>query len=550
MVGLRRATLVFACATSLAGCESCSRRDDRGTDAAPSTAIATAKADSAASAKSAPAIMATASSPPKSRRRTIAGRSVLAETESATALTIDDEAVYAIGVTGEHRSLGTLLRFPLDGSPHSLLASDQPVPRGPIAQDATDVYYVVRGVEGGATRELRRVPKRGGTVTTLFETEESVRALAIEPQPDGLVLAATTHGSIVQLTKDGKRLPAEVREEGTTALVIDGDTIYGGAVDRVWARKISANAALRVVSREACSWMQVDAAHVYCARSRGRTLEVVRLPKTGAPAEPVCAIKLDATASAQPRALEVEDLAVDDRSIYVSATHATHADSSGTPALFACPKSGGAPSVIVKPHSVQSLPIAVARGELFWSELHSVTSTSIMRAKEPKPDALDLARCFRDDGTGRKLVTSDLVSDLDQATAIAFIADQNDICGDTYCEGDYDFYFHDVRCSTSARSCHVSMRLYGSDKAGLPPSVTSIDVRDGPVRGRVVGHDEQRACKPACMETGEFSPCSIVDVICELDVTRPYEITSLENNLNLGRCVRAVEGALRDSVKK
>jgi hypothetical protein len=551
MLRLRRAALVFTFTTMLAGCESCGRREDRAEDAGRSIA-ATPTADAAVSARTAPASTstATASWSSRSTKRTIAGRSVLAQTESATGLSVDDEAVYAIGVTRASPSVGTLIRFPLDGSQRSVLAEKQPIPYGLIAHDSTDVYYVVRGVEGGARREIRRVPKRGGDVTTLFDSEERIVALAVEPQSEGRVLAATQRGSVLRVAKDGKRLPVEVGEEGTAALVVDGDTIYGGASDRVWTRKLGATSTVRALSREACTWMQLDATHVYCARPHGRMLDVVRLPKATGHAEPVCSIMLDASASKQPRALEVEGLAVDDQRIYVSATHATQAESSGLPVLFTCAKGGGAPSVLVQPHFVQTLPIDVTRGELFWAEEDSVTSTRVMRSKELKPDALDLAGCYRDDATGRKLVTSDLVSDLDQATAIEFIADQNDLCGDTFCEGDYDFYFHDVRCSTSARTCHVSMRLYGGDKAGLPPGVASIDVRDGPVRGRVVGHDEQRSCKPACMETGEFSPCSIVDVVCELDVTPPFEIRSTENALNLGRCIHAVERALRDHAKK
>jgi hypothetical protein len=539
--------VVSACAMSLTACRGCNERvaDDRreggGAPSLPPRVKPPRVPKPAATPASKPA------------KRATAGRTIFAETESATGLVIDDDAVYAIGSSGESRAADAVTRFPLDGSARSVLAANQPYSSGPLALDATDVYFVVRGVEAGVKAEVRRVSKRGGAVTTVLASDARIRALAVEPGPDGRVLAATGHGPILRATKDGARLPAEIGYEGTTSLTVDGDTVYGGAADRLWTRKVGAKAAPRALAPEACTWMTVDATYVYCARPRGRVLEIVRLAKTAARVEPVCTITLDATAHGEPRTLEVEGLAVDDQRVYASATHVTQADTTGLPVLFACPKSGGAPAVIVKPLSVSELPIAVVRGELFWSQLDSMTSTRIMRSKQPMPDALDLLRCFRDDATGRKLVTSDIASDLDPTTAIAFLAEQNELCGDTYCEGDYDFFFHDVRCSASGRSCQVSMRLYGDDKTSSADA-GSVDVRDGHVRGRVVGYASERSCRPACMEVGDFSPCSVIDVVCEIDTTPPFEImmsgTKDDLSANVGRCIRAVESALDARTKK
>lgn len=537
---IRLSVLLAACATSLTACRACDRRrEDRRADA------------SAPAPPSAPAVSATSTSKPSTtRKRVPAGRAILALTESVSALAADDEAVYAIGAVGESRTKSLLSRLPLDGSGRAVLADVEPLPAGPLAHDETDVYFVVRGSDPAARTEIRRVPKKGGAVTTLFDSEAPIVALAVEPGADGIVHAATERGPMLLATKTGTRLPPEAGEAGATTLVVDGDTTYGGTPDRIWARKVGGRAAARVFSHEGCNWMASDATHLYCARPRERSLEVVRVPKADANARPehVCAITVDATTSAKPRAAAALGLAVDGQRIYASASHATRSDTTAMPVLFACPKSGGAPSVIVMPPYYQRLPVAVARGDLVWAELDSTTETRIVRAKEPAPDALDLAGCFRDDATGRTLVTSRLVSDLDPATAIAFVSSTNRMCGDTYCEGDYDFFFHDVRCSATARSCHVSMRLYGR-KAPLSASVASIDVRDGPVRGRVVGYEHTSSCKPSCMNGGELSPCSTIDVICEIATSPPFEIMSVspEKALspNLDRCIRAVEGALR-----
>lgn len=443
-------------------------------------------------------------------------------------------------------SIGALAeRIALDGKSRTTLAEELPWPAGPLGADATDLYLPVRNADAGNALELRRIPKNGDAATVVgsFSAPPSDRviALAVEPGPGGEIFGAVTDGKVFRWTKSGGS-ELDPTLAGTTAFFADAAATYGGTPEKTWVRRHGQP--LRTLAREACRAMTGDESHLYCARPKGRQLEIVRLEKASGHAQPVCAFTLDASSGAEPRAPEIDGFAVDARNVYVSAAYVSRADLSGLPMLFGCAKGGGPASLIVKPPFMQALPVVAQHGDLFWVELDSTTVTRIMRAHEPAADAGDLLGCPRDDSTKRPFVKSTLKSDLDPTAAVSFLAAQNMLCPDTYCEGGNEYFFHDVRCSTATSACEIALRLYGKAAHG---ALDGVEVRAGNVRARIVSHADTKSCTPACMTKGELSPCSVVDAVCTLDATPPFDLANPTSTIgrDLGACTHALDVELR-----
>lgn len=90
--------------------------------------------------------------------------------------------------------------------------------------------------------------------------------------------------------------------------------------------------------------------------------------------------------------------------------------------------------------------------------------------------ALSLAACAAPSGGDSPSdveVTSDEVktaNDLSPAQEKLVLKLVDDICGDTWCEGDFNFFFAKMKCSFAAKSCTITMKIIErEDGTGATP---------------------------------------------------------------------------------
>jgi len=103
----------------------------------------------------------------------------------------------------------------------------------------------------------------------------------------------------------------------------------------------------------------------------------------------------------------------------------------------------------------------------------------------------------------------------EEATTLKLI---DDICGDTWCEGDYDFKFRQLGCDTATAGCRLTLQIF--PRRGVPST----------------RHSYLRSCR-----TGDFSGFD------SLVATAPNGYQSLQPDyyLALTECIDTLETELR-----
>lgn len=126
------------------------------------------------------------------------------------------------------RSLGRILRIPLDGSDVRALASELPMPQG-LAIDDTHVYWTnwADGSARAGAGALMKVAKTGGPPTTLATSQRGPHGIA--PDETHVYWALFVGGEIRRIPKQGG--PEEVlvsNERNPRSVAVDGSSVYWG----------------------------------------------------------------------------------------------------------------------------------------------------------------------------------------------------------------------------------------------------------------------------------------------------------------------------------
>ena len=103
--------------------------------------------------------------------------------------------------------------------------------------------------------------------------------------------------------------------------------------------------------------------------------------------------------------------------------------------------------------------------------------------------------CPGNDQTGVELAPASMPSQLDPAAARRMLDIQNSICGDTWCEGSFEYYFYDFR-SWEQRS-EVTMRTYSTLEDGMP-DVSGVEVSGPQFVGQVLSQYVVPFCTSPC----------------------------------------------------
>lgn len=117
------------------------------------------------------------------------------------------------------------------------------------------------------------------------------------------------------------------------------------------------------------------------------------------------------------------------------------------------------------------------------------------------------------------LQKSAFASTLDPAEARHELDGTNEICGDTWCEGSFEWFFYDLR-SDSTKS-EITMRVYASSRSAPAADARSVVVKGDSFEGRVLAQKTLASCTTACggFKTPPlYKPCLVLDLRCEIAV--------------------------------
>jgi len=136
------------------------------------------------------------------------------------------------------------------------------------------------------------------------------------------------------------------------------------------------------------------------------------------------------------------------------------------------------------------------------------------------------------------------VSDLDPKVARASLDARNELCGDTWCEGSFEWFAYDLR-SDRTRS-ELTLRAY-TTVAEPVADVSTIVVTGVGYTGRVLGQHLVPSCSGPCglPDQMTWSPCELLDVRCE--ITRPHT-EDLDWEKPLIECGIALQHAIRERI--
>ena len=158
--------------------------------------------------------------------------------------------------------------------------------------------------------------------------------------------------------------------------------------------------------------------------------------------------------------------------------------------------------------------------------------------------------CPGDDGIGAPLVPGSFPSTVAPDDARRELEGTNEICGDTWCEGSFEWFFYDLRSAPG--KTELTMRAYARDLSPKAATAANVVVRGPRFVGRVVGEHRVASCTTPCegfSEKPRWSPCLALDLRCELeDAWRPndgsglspWEKTFIDCGLALERAVREI----------
>jgi hypothetical protein len=112
-------------------------------------------------------------------------------------------------------------------------------------------------------------------------------------------------------------------------------------------------------------------------------------------------------------------------------------------------------------------------------------------------------------------------NDLSPADQERFLRSINDLCGDTYCEGPFEYEFFQIECRFSASVCGVAFNMVTDDPTRANLSPTRITSASHDSKRRLVAA-LTAVVPPSKCDRGEAGleplgpPCTIVTAVCFL----------------------------------
>ena len=164
-------------------------------------------------------------------------------------------------------------------------------------------------------------------------------------------------------------------------------------------------------------------------------------------------------------------------------------------------------------------------------------------AKPEKPAPVD--DCGIEEKTGKGLPKSTLPNTLSQALSDGELMTLNELCGDVWCEGSFEYYFHGLRCDAKKKLCHLDVRMYDRQR-------TKKKVQGLKKTGKgFVAHVLTQTPRDCCTHPGitdNIEPCTTYDARCELKTKLGKDQFPEAFHNTLSRCLNALEDGIRKIV--
>jgi hypothetical protein len=168
---------------------------------------------------------------------------------------------------------------------------------------------------------------------------------------------------------------------------------------------------------------------------------------------------------------------------------------------------------------------------------------------KPKPipgkTAEPLDRCGIEEKTGKGLSKSTLPSTISDERAKSELDGFNELCGDVWCEGSFEYFFHGLRCDAKKKLCHLDVRMY--DRQRTKKKVEGLKKTGKGFVAHVLFQKPRNCCThPGIRDNIE--PCTTYDARCELKTKVGKEEFPMAFHDTMSNCIRALEDGIREAV--
>ena len=178
-------------------------------------------------------------------------------------------------------------------------------------------------------------------------------------------------------------------------------------------------------------------------------------------------------------------------------------------------------------------------------------SAATASGAEPGPGSPPLGSpdfCPGDDGTAIPLASSSFASELAAGALRGELEATNSICGDTWCEGSFEWFFYDLR-SGGGRS-EITMRAYAVHRSPEGADARKVVVETDRYVERVLSQHVVPSCTTPCRgwkTPPRWEPCLVLDLRCELaepwtapEIGRSWEKAFIDCGIALETAVRKI----------
>jgi hypothetical protein len=124
---------------------------------------------------------------------------------------------------------------------------------------------------------------------------------------------------------------------------------------------------------------------------------------------------------------------------------------------------------------------------------------------------------------------------------------RNSICGDTWCEGSFEWYVYDLRSAKG--SSEMTMRTYSTPQVKPVADVKGLEVKGTGFTGRVLDQHEVPSCTTPCQGFAtppEWAPGLVLDLRCVLGAT--YGEGTMDGESRMVECGIRLEAAIRERI--
>ncbi|MFH2008676.1 MAG: hypothetical protein ABI333_18965 [bacterium] len=280
---------------------------------------------------------------------------VVASAQAAPSLVAaDDQGVYW------SNDLSHEIFYLPNGSTQPVLLTTEPELVSDLRTGDDGLYWLV----GGSPRQLRSVPRTGGTPRVVAEVSQSARTLALDPS--WAYWLDTPAGEISRTLRDGTGQPTLIVGglQSAVSFAVDDQAVYYSSTADGTVRTVrlqDGSTSILASAQEEPEFVQVDVDYVYWAAG----LDVMRIDKTGGSPQHL------ATVPAGTWDNVFDGIALDDTHVYLTL--------SNTGNVVRVPKLGG-PAETIATGQASPYGIAVNDTGVYWANNDNGT---VMRCPFP-----------------------------------------------------------------------------------------------------------------------------------------------------------------------